>query len=257
MADIHPTAVIEKGAQLAEDVRVGAYAYIGAQAVIGKGTVVQHHATVEGNTVMGEDNEVFPYAFIGGKTQDKKFKGGDLGLIIGNRNVFREYCSMHESTIDGTRTIIGDDNLFLGYTHVAHDCVVGNHLIMSGNAALGGHVIIEDSVYIAWAAGISPFCRIGKYAIAGASAKVTQDIPPYMMADGAPAKVVFINKVRLEREGFGAEDISLAKEVYKILYKKGLNRSQALEVLSQHEQKDSWFIQGILAFAEKSERGFA
>jgi len=257
MADIHPTAIIENGAQLGGDVRIGAYAYIGAHVQLGANTVVHHHATVEGNTVMGEDNEVYPYAFIGGKTQDKKFFGGDLGLTIGNRNTFREYSSIHMSTIDGTRTIIGDDNLFLGYSHVAHDCIVGNELIMSGNAALGGHVVVEDNVYIAWSAGISPFCRIGKYAIAGAMAKVTQDIPPYMMADGSPAKVVFINKVRLERAGFSPEDIALAKEVFKIIYKQGLNRSQALDALKQHAARDSWFIQSMLEFSSKSERGFA
>lgn len=254
---LHPTAIVEHGAKLVGDVTVGAYAYIGGNVCLGDGTVIHHHASVEGNTTMGKGNEVFPYAFIGGKTQDKKYEGGDLGLTIGDRNTFREYCSVHMSTIDGTRTVIGDNNLFLGYSHVAHDCVVGNELIMSGNAALGGHVVVEDNVYIAWAAGISPFCRIGKYAIAGATAKVTQDIPPYMMADGSPAKVVFINKVRLEREGYSAEDIALAKEVFKILYKKGLNRAQALTELAQHPAKESWFIYGMLAFAQKSERGFA
>lgn len=257
MGGIHPTAIVESGAILEGDVSIGAYAYVGGGVRLGAGTMIHHHATVEGKTILGEKNEVFPYAFIGGKTQDKKFDGGDLGLTIGERNTFREYCSVHMSTIDGTRTIIGNDNLFLGYSHVAHDCTVGNSLIMSGNAALGGHVVVADNVYLAWAAGISPFCRIGKYAIVGATAKVTQDIPPYMMADGSPAKVVYINKVRLEREGYSAQDIALAKDVFKIIYKQGLNRSQALAALGQHPAKDSWFVHGMIAFAQQSERGFA
>ena len=254
---IHPTAVIEDGALLHDSVRVGAYAYIGAMVRIGADTVVHHHASIEGNTELGKENEVYPYAFLGGRTQDKKYTGGDLGLVIGDNNTFREYCSVHESTIDGTRTIIGDHNLFLGYSHVAHDCVVANNLIMSGASALGGHVHVDDSVYIAWSAGISPFCRIGKYAIAGAMAKVTQDIPPFMMADGAPAKVAFINKVRLEREGCSSEEIQLAKEIYKVIYKKGLNRSQAIETLTQHPNSESWLIQSMIEFSGKSERGFA
>ena len=257
MTKVHPTAIIEKGAELADGVTIGAYAYIGAKVKIGSNTQVQHHATVEGITTMGAHNKVFPYAFIGGISQDKKLAGGNLGLKIGDHNTFREYSSMHMSTIDGTLTTIGDHNLFLSYSHVAHDCSVANHLIMSNNSALGGHCIVEDHAYVAWAAGISPFCRIGKYAIAGANAKVTQDIPPYMMADGSPAKVVYINKVRLEREGYSAAEIALAKEVFKILYKKGLNRSQAIAALNEHPSSDSWIIQVMLEFAAKSERGFA
>ena len=164
--------------------------------------------------------------------------------------MFREYVTVHMSTIEGTRTTLGDDNNLLAYSHVAHDCTVGSHMILSSNAALGGHCIVDDHVYIAFAVGVLPFCRVGKYAIAGAMAKVTKDLPPYMMAEGAPAKVRTINKVRLERAGYGVEDIDVARSVHKILYRDGLNRSQAMEALKAHEQQDSWFVKGMLEFID-------
>lgn len=138
MTKIHPTAIIEKGAELADDVEVGAYAYVGAEVKIGSGTIIAHHATVDGNTVIGCNNQIFPYAFIGGKTHDLKFKGGNPGLLIGDRNVFREYTTAHLATADGNNTIIGNDNNILAYSHIAHDCVVGNKIVMSSHAALGG-----------------------------------------------------------------------------------------------------------------------
>lgn len=257
MSRIHPTAIIEKGAKLADSVQVGAYAYIGPQVKIGAGTVIQHHATVEGFTEMGEDNEVFPYALIGGKTHDLKYKGGEPGLRIGNRNVFREYSTVHLATQAGDFTIIGDDNVILAYSHVAHDCVIGNHLVMSSHAALGGHVVLGNYVNIGWGVGVHQFCRIGDYAMAGACSKVVQDVPPFMIADGNPATVRTINKVGLERRGFTSEDIELVRFVYKTLYREGLNRSQALERLQAHPKAGEPIIRLILTFAESSQRGFA
>ena len=140
MPKIHPTAIIEKGAVLDDDVEVGAYAYIGGSVKIGKGTIIAHHATVDGNTVVGEYNQIFPYAYIGGKTHDLKYRGGNPGLIIGDRNVFREYTTAHLATKDGEYTVIGNDNNILAYSHIAHDCIVGNKIVMSSHAALGGHV---------------------------------------------------------------------------------------------------------------------
>ena len=142
MTNIHKTAIIEKGAEIDEGVEIGAYAYIGATVKIGAGTVVAHHATVDGNTVMGKNNQIFPYAFIGGKTHDLKFKGGTPGLRIGDNNVFREYTTSHCSTADQTFTIVGNNNNILAYSHIAHDCIVGNNIVMSSHAALGGHVVV-------------------------------------------------------------------------------------------------------------------
>lgn len=245
---IHPSAVVEKGAELSNGVTIGAFCYIGSGVKIGADTEVMHHASIEGNTELGTACQVFPYAYIGGKTQDLKFDGGDLGLLVGDRNVFREYVTVHMSTIPGTKTTLGDDNNLLAYSHVAHDCVVGNKMIMSSNAALGGHCHVDDNVYIAFAVGVLPFVRVGRYSIAGAMAKVTKDLPPYMMVEGAPAKVRTINKVRLERSGYSAEDIDIARSVHRLLYRSGHNRSQAIEALRNHPNTESWFVQAMIEF---------
>lgn len=248
--EIHPSAIVEKGAELADRVKIGAFCYIGSEVQLGAGTEVHHHASIEGNTSLGEACEVFPYAYLGGKTQDLKFQGGDLGLTVGDRNVFREYVTVHMSTIPGIRTTLGNDNHLLAYSHIAHDCTVGDHMIMSSNAALGGHCVVDDHVYIAFAVGVLPFVRVGRYAIAGAMAKVTKDLPPYMMAEGAPASVRTINKVRLERSGFSKEDIDIARNVHRILYRSGKNRSQAIEALKNHPEHDSWFVKGMVSFLD-------
>lgn len=246
--EIHPLACVESGAELDEDVSVGPFAYVGSDVKLGSGCQVHHHATVEGNTVMGRENEIFPYACIGGKTQDLKFKGGDLGLTIGDRNVFREYVTIHLSTIEGTRTEIGNDNNLLAYSHVAHDSRVGNHVIMSSSSALGGHCLIDDYVYIAWSSGLIPFVRVGKFSIIGALCKVTKDIPPFMMVDGNPGRVRTINKVRLERMGYDSTVIESAKAIHRALYRDGLNRSQALEKLKQANAEPDELLDLTLTF---------
>lgn len=253
---IHPTAIIEDGAQLDDGVEVGAYAYIGSGAQIGAGTVIRHHATVEGATTMGRDNDVFPYAYIGAKTHDLKFKGGAPGLKIGHRNVFREYSNVHLATDDGEFTVLGNDNLVLAYSHIAHDCIIGDHLVMSSHAALGGHVVAGDHVVIGWGVGVHQFCRLGSHCMAGASSKVVQDIPPYMIADGNPAEVRTINKVGLERRGFSAEEIDIVRGMHRTFYRDGLNRSQAVEQIKAHPQASSPIVAAMLDFAAKSERGF-
>ena len=254
---IHPTAIIEPGATLADDVSVGAYAYIGAKVTIGAGTAVHHHATVDGLTALGEGNEVFPYAYVGAKTHDLKHKGGVPSLMIADRNVFREYASVHLATDDGEATIIGSDNHFLAYAHVAHDCQVGNHCVMSSHAALGGHVIMHDYVIIGWDAGVHQFCKIGSYAMVGACSKLVQDVPPYMMVDGNPAVVRTINRIGLERRGFDSSAIEQVRGAYKLLYRNGLNRAQALERIEADLDTEAPVIQAILGFSQESQRGFA
>ncbi len=254
---IHSTAVIEKGAELDDGVIIGAYAYIGPHVKIAKGTEVMHHATVDGATAMGEDNEVHPYAYVGGKTHDLKYKGGIPGLKVGSRNVFREFTTVHCATTEGTHTIVGDDNLVLSYSHIAHECIVGNHLVMSSHAALGGHVQVGNRVNIGWGAGLHQFCRVGDYAMVGAASKVVQDVPPYMIADGNPATVRTTNKVGLERAGFSADDIALVRRVFKTFYKEGLNRRQAVEKLRGGESMGNPVVETFLAFAAGSERGLS
>lgn len=254
---IHPTAVIEPGAQLGADVEIGAYAYVGAGVTLGAGTRLHHHASVEGNTVLGERCEIFPYACIGGKTQDLKFKGGNPGLRVGDRNVFREYVTIHCATNDGDFTRVGSDNVLLGACHIAHDCVIGSHTVMSNGAMLAGHVTVEDHVVIGGYGGIHQFCRLGAFAMLSATAKLVHDLPPYFIADGTPAEVRAINRVGLERNGFTPEQLDRVKQIHRILYRDGLNRTQALEKLASHPQVGSAEFQRFLAFAQSSERGLA
>jgi UDP-N-acetylglucosamine acyltransferase len=252
---IHPTAIIEPGAQLGADVEVGAYAFVGAGVQLGDRTRLHHHASVEGNTILGSQCEVFPYACIGGKTQDLKFKGGTPGLRIGERNVFREYVTVHAATYDGDYTVIGSRNTILAYSHVAHDCLVGNDCVMSNGTMLAGHVIVEDHVIIGGYGGVHQFCRLGAYAMLSATAKLVQDLPPFFIADGTPAVVRAYNKVGLERNGHTAAQLDRVKQIFRILYRDGLNRTQALEKLAAHAEATSEEFQRVIAFAAKSERG--
>ena len=254
---IHPSAVIESTAEIGADVEIGPFAYVGGVARIGDGTRIHHHASVEGNTVVGKNCEIFPYASIGAKTQDLKFKGGNPGVRIGDRNVFREYVSVHGATFDGNNTVIGSDNTILAYSHVAHDCVLGNHIVASNSVGLAGHVIVEDHVTFGALCGIHQFCRIGAYSMVSAFAKVVQDITPFFIADGQPAIIRSLNKVGLERKGFTAEQLDRVKQIYRLLFREGLNRTQALEKLAQHAQAASDEIQRVLVFAAQSERGLA
>ena len=255
--DIHPTAILEEGAQLEDGVTVGAYAYIGARVRLGPETVVMHHATVDGATEMGGHNEVHPYAYVGGKTHDLKYTGGTPGLRIGSGNVFREFSTVHCATEAEGETVLGDNNLLLAYSHIAHECRVGDRLIMSSHAALGGHVRIGDRANIGWGAGIHQFCRVGDHAMVGAASKVVQDVPPYMIADGSPAMVRTINKVGLERAGFSAEEVALARRLFKAFYREGLNRGQAAEKVAGEIDVTSPLAAGFLRFAAESERGLS
>ena len=258
MADkIHPTAIIEPGAQLGAGVEIGAYAFVGGDVTLGEGTRLHHHAAVEGHTILGRSCEVFPFACIGGKTQDLKFKGGRPGLRIGDHNVFREYVTVHCATNDGEVTRVGSHNVLLATCHVAHDCVLGDHIVMSNGAVLGGHVIVEDHVVIGGYGGIHQFCRLGAYAMLSATAKLVHDLPPFFIADGTPAVVRAVNKIGLERNGFMAEQVERVKLIHRLLYRSGLNRTQALEKLAADPQAASAEFQRMLTFAGGSQRGLA
>jgi len=254
---IHPSAVVEPGAQLGADVEVGPFAYVGAGVPLGDRTRLHHHASVEGFTSLGAACEVFPDAGIGGKTQDLKYKGGRPGLRAGDRNVFREPVTIHAATFDGEFTVLGSDNTVLAYSHIAHDCVLGSHIVMSNAVSMAGHVTVEDHVVIGGAAGIHQFCRIGAHAMLSAMAKLVQDLPPYFIADGTPAEVRALNKVGLERRGFTPEQMDRVKQIFRILYRDGLNRTQALEKLGAHPQAESAEFRRVLTFAQTSERGLA
>lgn len=252
---IHPTAILENGAELSAGVVIGAYAWIGAGVRLGNGCRVHHHATIAGLTKIGDGCEIFPYACIGLKTQDLKYKGGEPGVGIGRRNVFREFCTVHAATNDGDLTVIGDDNHFLAYSHVAHDCVLGNGVVMSNNATLGGHVIVEDRAIIGGLSGVHQFCRIGKHAMIGGMSKVEKDVPPYLLVDGNPAVVHGLNTVGLRRAGFSTDQISRIKIGYRFLYRESLNTAQAVERLRVHPESGEAEILAFLNFIEAGRRG--
>lgn len=252
---IHPTAIIEEGAVVGPGVAVGPYAVIGALVTLGAGCRVGHHATVTGRTVLGGNNEIFPYACIGMRTQDLKYRGGEPGLRIGEGNVFREFCTIHAATNEDEETAIGDHNHFLAYTHVAHDCQLGNHIIMSNNATLAGHVEVADRVVLGGFAGVHQFCRIGRQAMIGGMTKITQDVPPFFIADGNPAAIRAVNVVGLERAGFSREEIDLVRKLHRIIYRDGLNRKQAIDRLAEHEQAETKLFAAMRQFLQEAGRG--
>ena len=255
---IHPSAIVEKGAELGEDVTVEGFCFVGSKAKISDGTIIRHHASVEGDVFLGKNNEIFPYALIGGLTHDLKYKGGDPKLRVGENNVFREFVTAHVATNDGEFTTIGSSNVFLAYSHIAHDCQVGDHIVMSSHAALGGHVKVEDHVNVGWGAGVHQFCRLGRHCMVSACSKLVQDVPPFMLADGSPAEVRSINKVGLERAGFDSSEIELIRSAFKVLYRKDLNRSQALQYLQDNFSFDPGSVMDeLISFAKANGRGMA
>ncbi len=252
-SSIHPTAIVHPKAQLGENIEIGPYAYVGAGVRLGKNCRLHHHATIDGNTEIGEQNEFFPYCCVGLKTQDKKYAGGNPGLKIGDRNVVREFGTIHAATNDGEYTIVGSDNLFLAYSHIAHDCVVGNHVIFSNNGTLAGHVIVEDHVILGGLSAVHQFCRLGAYAMIGGCTKIVQDVPPYTITDGHPAVLRSVNKVGMERAGFSAEQIREVRNLYRLFFRSGMTRSQINENLPVLEEGS--LGQHFCKFIQESKRG--
>lgn len=254
MSDIHPTAVIDPKAEIGSGTKIGPYSVIGAGVVLGKNCRLHNHVTIFGPTRIGDDNEFYPYASIGQKTQDLKYDGEPTFLEIGNHNCFREFVTVHRSTIQHGLTKIGDHGNFLAYSHIAHDCVVGNHVVFSNNGTLAGHVIVEDYAIIGGLSAVHQFCRIGRYTIIGGCTKIVQDVPSFMVADGNPAEVRGINQVGLERHHFSTSDIRDLRDAYKMIYRSGLNTSQALEALRK-KYSNSSVIEELLVFIQRSKRG--
>ncbi len=257
MSKIHPTAIVEDGAQLGADVEVGPYAHIGPNVKVGAGTTIGQGAIIDGHTTIGEKCQIFPYALIGMKTQDLKYQEGSVSYVeIGDRTVIREFATVHLGTADGEKTIIGSDCLFMAYCHAAHGCVLGNHVICSNSVQLAGDVHLADYTIIGGVTGIHQFCHVGRHAMVGGAAKVRQDFPPYMLGDMVEGslKVIGPNVVGLMRRGFSRETIQALKEAYRFLYRDGLNRTQALErVENDVEQLPE--VKELVAFYRESKRG--
>jgi UDP-N-acetylglucosamine acyltransferase len=225
---IHPTALVDPAAELAEGVRVGPYAVIGAGVVLGEGTHIGAHCVIEGPTRIGRDNRIYSHAALGGAPQDMKYRGEPTALEIGDRNTIREFCTFSRGTIqDVGVTRIGDDNWIMAYVHVAHDCQVGNRTILANNATLAGHVHVGDWVIVGGLTGIHQFCKIGAHAMTGFQSHVAQDLPPFMMAAGHPLAVHGFNIEGLRRRGFSKERIALVKQMHRLLYRDGLTLERA------------------------------
>ncbi len=252
---IHPTAIVDPKARLGAGVRVGPYAIVGAEVELGDGCRVGHHATIEGPSQIGPRNEFFPYAAIGFKTQDLKYKGEPTHLEIGEGNVFREFSTVHRGTGVGDKTIIGDGNLFLAYSHIAHNCEVGHKTIFSNNATLAGHVEVGDYAVISGLSAVHQFCRIGAHSIIGGCAKIVQDVPPYLIVDGNPAQLRGVNHVGLERRGFAEADIKALRRAYRILADKALNFSQAILKIEASPDAANLDVQILLHFLKTTQRG--
>jgi UDP-N-acetylglucosamine acyltransferase len=257
MATIHPTAIVDPKAQLDGEVTVGPYAVIGPDVKIGAGTEVQAHAYISGHTTIGQRCEIFPFACVGMKTQDLKYKAGDVTYVeIGDQTVLREFSTVHLGTKPGEVTRVGSRCLIMAYCHIAHACEVGNEVIMSNAATLAGEVKVEDFAILGGMAGVHQFCRVGTHAMVGGASKIRQDVPPYMIVDasGPDARVVGPNIVGLQRRGFSPDVRSALKDAYKLIYREGLNRTQALERI-KYEVPDITEVRYLVEFYQKSERG--
>ena len=250
----HPTAIIDPRARIADDVSVGAYSVIGAEVEIDAGSSVGSHTTIEGPTRIGRDNHIGSHAAVGGDPQDKKYHGERSELVIGDGNTIREFVTLNRGTEDGGGvTRIGDDNWIMAYVHVAHDCTVGNHIVLANNATLAGHVEIGDHVVLGGFSGVHQFCKIGAHAFAAMYAAINRDVPPFVYAAGQFAVPRGVNAEGLKRRGFSAERITAIKRAYRTLYMSGKTLNEARAEL-QEQSRGSEDVRAMLEFIERSER---
>jgi len=256
MTRIHPTAVVQPGAQLGDECELGPYCVVGGQVVLGPGCRLHAHVVVDGHTTLGAHNEIFPFACIGLQTQDLKWKGGVTRTEIGDHNTFREYVTVHSATGDGEATVIGSHNHILAYCHIAHNVILGSHIIMSNVATLAGHVRVEDHAVIGGLAAVHQFCRIGRMAMIGGCSKVVQDVPPFMIADGNPAETRTINRVGMERNGVSPAAQEALRTAYKILFREGLTIPNALARI-ERDLPPLPELQHLVAFVRASQRGIS
>jgi UDP-N-acetylglucosamine acyltransferase len=255
MPDIHPTAVVHDGAVVADDAVIGPYSVIGPRVTLGSGTVIDHHVSVMGRTTMGSGNRVHPFASIGGPPQDLKYKGEDTALVIGDRNTIREFVTLNLATASGSGvTSIGSDCLFMAYVHVAHDCVVGNGVIMANCATLAGHVHIDDRAIIGGLTAIHQFCRIGRSTMIGGCSAIVKDVVPFSLVSGNRAYVHGLNLVGLRRQGFTATDVGHLKHAFRIIFRSRLMQREALETVAR-EIPATPAITHLLEFVQGSKRG--
>lgn len=254
VTEIHPTAVIHASAEIGAGCHIGPYCVIHAGVVLGEGCWLQNHVTVAGPSTIGARNKFFAFGSIGQQTQDLKYAGEPTHLEIGSDNSFREFITINRGTAPGSYTRIGSHNHLLAYCHVAHDCVIGSHVIFSNSVALAGHIVVEDHVIIGGLTAAHQFCRIGRHAMVGGLGKITKDVPPFTIADGNPSLLRGLNLVGLERAGLDTAEIRALKEAYKTLFMRGLPLAEALAVL-RAVRPVSDRVMHLVEFIEASERG--
>ncbi len=255
MSKIHPTAIIDSRAEIADDVEVSAYTVIGADVKIDSGSWVGPHAVIEGPTTIGKENRIFQFASVGAEPQDKKYKGEPTTLTIGDRNLIRENVTINRGTAqDIGKTVIGDDNWIMAYVHIAHDCIVGNNTIFANNATLAGHVTIHDYALLGGFTLVHQFCHIGEYAMTGMGTSLGKDLPPYITAYGAPGVPRGFNNEGLKRNGFTDEQRKKVKQAYKTLYRKDLPFSEAIEIL-QSDSDSNIKLMGKFCQQSQNRRG--
>ena len=253
--EIHKTAIIDPKAVIDEDVSIGPFCIVGEGVKLKKGARLMSNVIIEGNTEIGEGCQIYPFASIGLPPQDIKYKGEKTGVRIGNNNIIREYASVHRASVGGDgMTAVGDNNFLMAYVHIAHDCRIGNNVVIANSAGLAGHVAVEDYAVIGGIVGVHQFTRIGAYAMVGAFSGIGQDIPPYTMASGPRAKLFGLNSVGLKRNGFPDSTINELKKAYKILFREKLTLKEALKKV-QKEFSHSKEIKHLVEFIEKNTRG--
>ena len=253
---VHPSAVVHPKAQVGRNCEIGPCCVVGEHVALGDDCRLHSHIVIDGHITLGRGNEIFPFVSLGLKTQDLKWKGGTTFTEIGDFNTFREHVTIHSATGDGERTRVGSHNHILAYAHIAHDCRIGDQIVMSNVATLAGHVVVEDYALVGGLAAVHQFCRIGRMAIVGGCSKVVQDVPPFMLADGNPAETRTINKIGLDRNGVSEEVQGALKLGFKILFREGLTISNALAKI-ESELPPSPELQHLVEFVRKSERGIS
>ena len=250
---IHETAVIDPSAKIGKDVHVGPYSVIGADVEIGDGTWIGPHVVIQGPTRIGRENRIFQFSSIGEMPQDLKYSGEKTFLEIGDHNTIREFCTLNRGTVqDKSLTKIGNHNLLMAYVHIAHDCVIGNHVVFSNNASLAGHVHIDDYVVMGGYSGVFQFCRVGAHSFISTNSVVIKDVPPFVKVSGYYAKPFGLNSVGLQRRGFTNSVITELKRAYKIIYRNGLTVANALEELRKTMTPE---VQTLADFIEASSAG--
>ncbi|MCD6228907.1 MAG: acyl-ACP--UDP-N-acetylglucosamine O-acyltransferase [Candidatus Omnitrophica bacterium] len=254
--EIHPKAIVHPGAFLDEDVKVGPYAVIEKDVKVGSSTIIGSFAQLLGNTEVGKSCKIYSYAVIGSAPQDLKYKGERTFVTIGDNNIIREFVTINPGTEEGSVTLVGNNNLIMAYSHIAHNCKIGDNNVLANAATLAGHVEIEDRVVIGGLVAIHQFCRIGSYSIVGGCSKVVQDIPPFSLCDGHPAKVYNVNVIGLRRAGFSKEKIETLRKAFKIIFFEEHTFSSAREIIL-NKLPSSPELDKLLSFIASSKRGIA